>query len=383
MITFVLQKYGFIDTLHMIPESRYNFNSAILPALITILLGIFLGTSTADAQDINEFREFEDSLSALAEVVYKGETEIDKYAANEIFLTLFADALSLNNSFRYPFDSLRYISIITSPDKRFRIITWMIMKDDGSYEYFGFIQSFSRRKNDYEAYPLTDMSETMDSPESKVLDHKNWYGAVYYDIILTRDGGNRYYTLLGWDGNSPLIRRKVIEVLTLRSNGMPRFGQSLFRYGQPHLKRVFFEYSSLSTMNLRFEKQHYIVKKDRLFAKDKKKRPSYQKRRKKNSLISRITGGRRIPGESNPSSRGERKSYREVRKGEDMIIFDNLIPMDPSLEGQRQFYVPEGNVVNAFRFTGGKWRLVEDIDARNPQHIYDKPRKRPRPEQGL
>jgi hypothetical protein len=363
-----------------------NFNTfAFRLVFFAILPGSLLLCGRASSQDIGEFREFEDSLAVLAQTIYRGHSEKEKYAANEIFLTLFTDALSLNNSFKYPFDSLKYISILSSPDKRFRIITWMILKDDGTYEYFGFVQSFSRRKNDYEVYPLTDMSETMDSPENKVLDHKNWYGAVYYDIILTRDGGNRYYTLLGWDGNNPLVRRKVIEVLTLRSNGMPRFGQSLFRYGQPHLKRVFFEYSSLATMTLRFEKQHYTVRKERIFVKDKKK-PAYQKKKKKkkNNLINRLFQGRRIPGESaGPSRRSERKSYREVRKSEEMIIFDNLIPTDSSLEGQRQFYVPEGNVVNALRFDGGKWRLVDDIDARNPKHRYDNPKKRPRPEQGL
>ncbi|MFO7723895.1 MAG: hypothetical protein R6V49_11800 [Bacteroidales bacterium] len=363
----------------MTPETRNLYYASRLSLIVSVLLGFLLTPNLAKAQDISEFREFEDSLAVLAAVIYKGETEAEKHTANEIFLTLLSDALSLNNSFKYPFDSLKYISMITSPDKRFRIITWMIMKENGTYEYFGFIQSFSRRKNDYEVYPLTDMSESMDSPESKVLDHKNWYGAVYYEVILTRKGGNRYYTLLGWDGNNPLIRRKLIEVLTLRSNGMPRFGQSLFRYGRPHLKRVFFEYSSLATMNLRYERQHYTIKKDRIFVKDKKK-STYKK---KKNLINRLTGGRRVPGGSTQPTRRERKSYREVRRSENMIIFDNLIPMEPLLEGQRQFYVPEGNIMNAFRFSGGKWRLVEDIDARNPKHQYDKPRRRPRPEEGL
>lgn len=336
----------------------------ILPVLSTLLLYIILLIpQDVASQDIEEFREFEDSLVKLSLIIYQGKKESEKYEANEIFLTLFEDALSLNNSFRYPFDSLRLIKILVAPDKKFRIITWMIAKDDGTYDYFGFIQSFSRRKNDFEVYPLTDMSESIESPETKVLDHKNWFGAVYYDVILTRSGSSRYYTLLGWDGNNPLVRRKLIEVLTIRSNGMPRFGQSLFRYGKPQIKRVFFEYSSLASMNLIYEKQHYYVKKKRIFYNHRKQ--AHQKSRKKPSIV---------------NQRRDRGPYRSVRKGGHMIVFDNLVPLDPSLEGQKQFYVPEGNIVNGFHFSAGRWRFVEDIDARNPQHQYDNPKRRPVPE---
>ena len=342
-----------------------------------VLLLLILSSGTIKAQDIEEFREFEDTLARLSEIIYQSENDTQKYEANEIFKTLFEDALSLNNSFKYPFDSLKLISILPSPDKKFRIMTWMILRDDGTYEYFGYIQSFSRRKNDFEVYPLNDMSGSIESPETKVLDHKNWYGAVYYDIILTRSGSARYYTLLGWDGNSPLIRRKIIEVVTLRSNGMPRFGHSLFRFGQPQQKRIFFEYSSLASMHLSFGKQHYYVKKKRLFYNEK--RAAQRKRNNNPDLIQRI---RNIgnPGNINPAQGRGRGPYRYVRRGGDMIVFDNLIPLDPSLKGQRQFYVPEGNIVNGLHFSAGRWRLLEDIDARNPSHRYDNPKRRPRPE---
>jgi hypothetical protein len=330
----------------------------------------------AGSQDIPEFREFEDSLVVLSETIFQGKTDAEKYHANELFINLFSDALSLNNSFKYPFDSLKLIKILVAPDRKFRIMTWMIAREEGTYEYFGFIQSFSRRKDDYEVYPLTDLSEQMEAPETKVLDHKNWYGAVYYEIILTRDGNSRYYTLLGWDGNNPLIRRKIIEVITLRSNGMPRFGQSLFRYNQSNLKRIIFEYSSLATMNLRYEEQHYLIKKRRLFYNEAK---NAQKRKKKAAQNNRNLRTA-IFGQRNPAPAAPKGRYRQVRKAAPMIIFDNLVPLEPGMVGQRQFYVPEGNIVSGFRFTGGKWRYMEDIDARNPRHRYDKEKNRPKPE---
>lgn len=346
-------------------------------SLVVAMLLMFCCPGIIKAQDITEFREFEDTLARLSEIIYQSKSDTQKYEANEIFKTLFEDALSLNNSFKYPFDSLKLISILQSPDKKFRIMTWMILREDGAYDYFGYIQSFSRRKNDFEVYTLTDMSESIESPETKVLDHKNWYGAVYYDVIMTRSGSGRYYTLLGWDGNSPLIRRKIIEVVTLRSNGMPRFGHSLFRIGQPQQKRIFFEYSSLANMHLSFGKQQYYVKKKRLFYNEK--RAAKRKRSNNTGFINRI---RNIgtPAQINQMQRRDQGLYRYVKKSGDMIVFDNLIPLNPSLQGQRQFYVPEGNIMNGLHFSAGKWKLFEDIDARNPSHQFDNPKRRPKPE---
>ncbi len=341
--------------------------------MIALVASATLAFSSLAAQDTEEFREFEDSLVVLSQVIFAGSCEAEKYEANALFLELLQDALSLNNSFRYPFDSLQTVSILTSPDNRVRIFTWMIARDNGTYEYFGLVQSYSRRDQDYVVYELTDMSNEIETPETRVLDHKTWFGAVYYDIIQTRSGQQRFYTLLGWDGHDPLIRRRIIEVLTLRSNGMPRFGHNLFRYEHPQQRRILFEYSAMANMTLRYERQSFHETRDRLFT------------------LRRRSGGGSQPGfferlryaltPGNPDLRPRRdRSNRYVRRSDDMIIFDNLVPLDHTLKGHRQFYVPEGNIVNGFRFHRGRWRLVEDIDARNAPHRYDRPSRRPTPE---
>lgn len=91
------------------------------------------------------------------------------------------------------------------------------------------------------------------------------------------------------------------------------------------------------------------------------------------SLLGRSPTGQ--PKKKNP--------YRMAKKKEEMIIFDRLVPMDTILEGQYQFYVPEGNIVDALRFSGGKWRYTDDIDARNRPQPFDNPKKRPKALQGL
>jgi len=349
------------------------------PSIAAFIMAFVLFPAILSGQDTEEFREFEDSLVSLSHIIYSGSGDQMKEEANEAFMAMMRDALSLKNSFRYPFDSLNLVSIQVSPDNRLRLITWMIARSNGTYSYYGFVQSYSRRDNDYVVYELTDLSDQIEQPETKVLDHKSWYGAVYYDIIYTRSGQQRYYTLLGWDGNDPLVRRKIIEVVTLRSNGMPRFGHNLFRYEISQQRRIFFEYSSLTTMNLRYERQHYHEKRTTLF----NRRRSAQRRPGRGGntnpgFFERLRY-RIIPG--NPDLRPLREGRnRYVRKADHLIIFDNLVPLDHTLAGQKQFYIPEGNIVNGFRFSNGRWRFIEDVDARNPRHRFDRPSKRPQPE---
>ena len=55
-----------------------------------------------------------------------------------------------------------------------------------------------------------------------------------------------------------------------------------------------------------------------------------------------------------------------------MIVFDRLTPMDPKLEGQYEFYVPETNIFDGFVFYNGKWVFIKEVDARNPDKKSNK-----------
>ena len=94
----------------------------------------------SSAQENNIFSGYEDSLKVLGKNILHGKSDIDKYAANEIFINLLEEALCNNNSYEYPFDSLITIARLVSPDNAFRIFNWNIPRADGTYEYFGLIQ---------------------------------------------------------------------------------------------------------------------------------------------------------------------------------------------------------------------------------------------------
>jgi hypothetical protein len=266
------------------------------------------------SQSQSGLQKAEDSLKILGKIIINSDTDFVKYNANEKFLSLLEKTLLSNNkSFDYPFDSLKTIARLTSDDKKFRILDWNLRKNDGTYEFFGFIQVWNRQENKYMLYPLKDNSDKIKKPEDQLLDNLNWFGAQYYKIIYNKYGRKKYYTLLGWHGNDNLTQKKIIDVLTFNSKDKPIFGASIFKYDKKVNKRIIFEYSATSSMSLKYEKQYML----------------HGKKKKK------------------------------------MIVFDRLAPLDPNLEGQYQFYYPETNIFDALIFRFGKWSYIKDVDARN------------------
>ncbi|MHB8259369.1 MAG: hypothetical protein ACYDCN_04690 [Bacteroidia bacterium] len=228
-------------------------------------------------KDIAYFKKYEDSLFSMQKKVFYSKADSVKFKANAKFYRLFEEALLHTLSFNYPFDSLKEVNLRTSSDKRFRIITWNIPRQDGTYYYFGFLQALHPKTKKYEIYELTDKSATVKNPETYISDNTKWFGMLYYNIISCGD----YYTLLGWDGNDKLISRKFIDVLSFKKDGSPVFGKEVFKMPKKYPKRVMFEYNSAYTITLQ---------------------------------------------------------YNEAIKA---IVFDHLIPKESYLEGQYQFYGPD------------------------------------------
>jgi hypothetical protein len=300
---------------------------------ITIIF--FLNLSFLKAQDKVIFSQYEDSLRSLINIVQKGANDNVKFEANEKLILLFEEALSTKKSFDYPFDSLKTISNLISPDKKFRLYTWALVKADGNYNQFGFIQVYNNKKKKYDFYSLNDKSDDIQAPEFQILDNQNWFGAMYYKIVHNSTDNYEYYTLLGWDGNDGVSYKKVIDVLSFKANSKPFFGSAIFKKGKEKPRRIIYEYSAQAIMTLRYEEQQYNIK-------ERLKKPV----------------------------KGKRFDIKTKRT--EMIVCDRLVPLSPSLEGQRQFYVPETNVFDAFIFENGKWTFIEDVDARNPVNSKDK-----------
>ncbi len=151
---------------------------------------------------------------------------------------------------------------------------------------------------------------------------------MYYSIIEQKINGKIAYTLLGWDGADNSLNRKVIDIISFNDNSTVLFGMPVFKTEKGTQHRIVFEYAEKANCTLRYDFQAINVEK-----------------------------GRKIK---------KQKHW--------MIIFDRLIPMDPSLKGMTKYYVPSGDIYDGFLFKDGFWRLVEEIDVRNEKTVTGKPK---------
>lgn len=294
----------------------------------------FYGYAQLTDVEQKQFMAYEDSLQKIAPRVFFSKKESNRFEANRNLLTYWNSILQNEKSLLFSFDSLKnkkYVSILTSADKKFRIITWNLYKDDGTYAYFGFLQvnnSITTKKGflkketkaTYNIFSLVDKSGSVKTPESYIGEPGKWFGMLYVDIIKSNDD---YYTLIGWDGNDKLTQRKFIDVLYFKPDGTPTFGKDVFKFPGKFAKRIMFEYASEVAMSLK---------------------------------------------------------YNEARK---QIIFSHLAPnnLDPLLEGQFQYYGPDGSF-DALSMKKGKWEYEPAIDIKNLKDKNDNVKK-PNPDKQI
>lgn len=293
--------------------------------------------------------EYTDSLMNLGEKIINGRSDFVRFEANEKFSELLMFMISHEKSVEIDFSSVRNLSVLGHENRDFRIFSWVVPRTDGSYECFGLTMAYNERNKKYVITELSDVKTEVTNAEKKQFRKGEWWGALYYEIIPIRSGGIHYFTLLGWDGKNAMSTRKIIDVLSFTPAGQPVFGASVFHGYGKQLKRVIFEYSENVQMVLRYEKQSYFV--------EKKKKSGSRKPGSKANNYQSGKGFRAIQGDS--------PDVRKKRKSATMIVFDRLIPINPSLTGVYEYYVPELNIVDGFLYFDGKWNYVPDIDARN------------------
>lgn len=287
---------------------------------------------------------YQAQLQQLFAEVFHAPTESQRQRANEEALVVLQDALNQENSFRWQWDFGSLVSVLTSPDKRFRIFTWPLANDAFEYECFGVMQVLNDKTDHYDIHLLHDRSQQIVNRQEETLSPDNWYGAVYQNIVTTTYNGKTYYTLLGWTVIDMLSQRKVIEPLTFKgSSCQPQFGQNLFR-GNRNIRRIVLEYSSNAMVNLRYEEQ-YVRTVERVRA----KRSVKNNRRARKSLkkAERTSAAQRERVVSGPTVKTTDTKLM-------MIIYDAVGPQVMGMEGLFQYYVPTGEEL-ALEFVDGKW----------------------------
>lgn len=278
---------------------------------LLIVLILICGRAFAQHADnggrTRQLNMYQDSLKHLGYTFINNDNDINRKNANYTFIKTLVSTLQIPNSFAFPFDSVKTISITKSPDNTFRIFSWHVANDDGSYRFYGAIQL--NTSGALKLYPLGDYSPLIKNPEDSVTDNNKWYGAQYYTIVPVQTAAIPYYVLLGWKGNTVKSTKKVIDILSFQ-NGKPVFGLPIFDGNGKKRKRVVFEYARQTSMLLKY-----------------------------------------IPSQH-------------------LIVFDNLAPPDKKLKDKPETYGPD-LTYNGYRLKDGRWEFVDNIDMRNVPNELD------------
>lgn len=260
-----------------------------------------------ETKNLKTLAVYKDSLVSLGKKFINDENDLERKNANYTFIRTLVSALRVPHSYNFPFDSVKSISVLNSPDNRFRIFSWHVMNQDGSYRYYGTVQMNTGEK--LLMYPLEDYSPLLKNPEDSVTNTSKWYGAQYYKII--RAGGDKpHYVLLGWKGNNVKSTKKVIEVLSFDRDNKPVFGMPVFSGNGKNRKRIIFEYTRQASMLLRY-----------------------------------------VPSE-------------------DLIVFDHLSAPDAKMKDHPETFGPDLSY-DGYRLRGGKWVFEENLDMRNIPQAND------------
>lgn len=258
---------------------------------------LLIGSANALGQDAIVNQEIE--LETLLDSLRAAKTDASKEAWNAQFKKQLLQSLNEPTAFTYPFEKLKTVGKIDSPDRLVRIICWNVEQEDETQKYYAFVLKADERKGTHTVIELVDRSEILMARTDEVLDADNWYGALYYQIIPVEKSNKTYYTLLGWDGNNSSSNIKLIDVLYFSGNSA-KLGAPMFRDGDETKRRIYMEHSEKATMSLRWDTDN------------------------------------------------------------SRIIFDHLSPETPTMEGFREYYVPDFSY-DAYVYKGTKWQLVEDV----------------------
>ncbi len=269
------------------------------------LLFVFLSwTYFSQAQDENDFIFFESRLQTLANKILTANSDSLKNEANKLLIEDIEEILLLKGSFKYTFENVDNISILSSPDKKFKLFNWVVPKEDGSFEYYAYLQFLKKRKKELYFFKLSDISTLVEDEQYKVFINGDWFGALYSEVIHTKFESKDYYTLLGWDGNNKSTTKRIVDILHFDENEEPVFGAPIIKMNDGTRYRMILEYSKETSTNMAYNKD------------------------------------------------------------DDYIIFDHLEPLEGAEKGMYEFYIPSLSY-DGLTFKNGKWRLVEDIPAFN------------------
>ncbi len=232
--------------------------------LFFVLLSCFSASAQAGKiaeADLPVLKEFEDTLALCGFFMVNDSLPENRFGSCKKLITTLVQALKTENSFNYPFDRLKTVSILYPADSTFRIFTWQLYVDVNDYRYYGAIQMNTPT---LQLYPLIDRSFEVESQEFDILSPDHWYGALYYNLRHFDTQEGRKYLLFGFNGLNLFNKQKLVDVLSFK-DGQAVFGAPVFVEEDPKTgaqtirNRIVKEYSAEASMKLNYDEAWGLI----------------------------------------------------------------------------------------------------------------------------
>ena len=185
-----------------------------------ILWLLIIPFATRAQADAEYFMQKENEIVQKMNLVLGAPTELERTSYADTVYRLLTEVLQNENSFYYPFNIIKKrISVVQFEDE-IKIFTFTTTTAKDKHIYRGIIQWYNPKTKQVQLIELNDTEKLNHNDINKTFSNNKWYGALYYKIIRLPKMNKNQYVVLGWDGNDLLTNRKIIDVITIGSNGL-------------------------------------------------------------------------------------------------------------------------------------------------------------------
>jgi len=227
---------------------------------------LFVSASSGQASDLHELQRLQQTLLApsLSDSIRKEN--------NRLFTSGMVKLLQHESAWSMDLKALDKLSVLTAPDKQFRLFTWFNV-EDFKHRANGIL--LMRDKNGSRVVVL-DAGE-INPKGNRWQSADKWPGALYYDLGSFSTPKGKAYVLLGFHPGDGTSHYKTIEFLHFGPRGDPRFGLPIIVLeNNRKVNRLVFQYSSKATMSLAFDRSKRRIRFDHLSPPDISLKNQYQ-----------------------------------------------------------------------------------------------------------
>lgn len=194
----------------------------------------------------------ENDLALLLDKLRKSKDNAELDYNNLNFEEELKQVLKAPGVMNYPFDRLKSMSTIKSPDDVFRVFNWNIENDNQEHSHFCYVVKKGRGGKNQVIKFKEDKITLGPRPEG-MLTPNRWYGGLYYKIVPVKVGRKTMYTMFAYNGGRRSSNKKILDVFWFKGKSL-RLGYPLFqdeRNKEELHRRIFLEYSEKASISLR------------------------------------------------------------------------------------------------------------------------------------